>query len=266
MLDGKVVEGIKKLIEELKQENHIVNQIIRDDVFGILQTCNCTVLYYPLDGEDGEGEGCDGCHLEKMIAGKMEQMVFINSNNTRERQAFSTAHELGHIWKADERLRFMFPEIELDTEEVINRFAAELLMPEEYFNDGIDEYLKKINYQGPTMKLTDMLGLIAYLMNYFFVPYRSVVKRMIELKRLQQRDEDILVPYKNSGHLADIIKAEQYTRLHHIDRIKNMDDLPEYLMKAQQWKLMNENKIKNIKKDFEISAPEELLPTVEVHF
>lgn len=148
MLEGKVVKGIKELIEELKQENHIVNQIIRDDVFGILQTCNCTVLYYPLYGEDGEGEGCDGCHLEKMIAGKMEQMVFINSNNTRERQAFSTAHELGHIWKADERLRSMFPEIELDTEEVINRFAAELLMPEEYFIDVIEEYLKKSNIRG----------------------------------------------------------------------------------------------------------------------
>lgn len=116
------------------------------------------------------------------------------------------------------------------------------------------------------MKLTDMLGLIAYLMNYFFVPYRSVVKRMIELKRLQHQDEDMLVPFKNSEHLAEIIKAEQYTRLHHIDKTKSMDDLPEYLMKAQQCKLINENKIKNIRKDFEISESEERLPTVEVHF
>ena len=93
--------------------------------FSVLQACDCSVLYYPLDGEDGDG--CAGCHLEKPVNGRMEQFVFINTNNTRERQAFSAVHELGRIWKVDERLKRLFPKEKINTEEVINRFVAELV-------------------------------------------------------------------------------------------------------------------------------------------
>ena len=99
MLSDQVIEEIVTLIQEIKAENNIENEIIRDDVFSILQAMDCVVLYYPLENED-----IDGCHMEKPMNGRMEQFVFINSNNTRERQAFSAAHELGHIWQVDKRL------------------------------------------------------------------------------------------------------------------------------------------------------------------
>ena len=268
MLSQKVIEEIKKLVEKIKNENHIVNEIIRDDVFEILQACNCTVLYYPLEDENGDGEdtGCAACHLEMMIAGKMEQLVFINSHNTRERQAFSAAHELGHIWKVDDQLKERFPEEVIDNEEVVNRFAAELLMPQIHFDGAIDDYLKKTGYKGPRMPLADMLRLTAYLMNCFFVPYRSVVKRLIELGRLKDQDEKVLLEYKNSDYLADIIKTEQYNRLRRVDDVKSMDNLQEYLEIAEKYGLVNINKIRNIRKDFGILTSEEDVPSGEVNF
>lgn len=51
-MQQELVKGIQKLVDEIKRENNIVNEIIRDDVFSILQACECNVLYYPLDGEE----------------------------------------------------------------------------------------------------------------------------------------------------------------------------------------------------------------------
>ena len=161
--DKELIDSIKILVRNIKKENGIVNEIIRDDVFSILQDCNCTVLYYPL-----EDENIDGCHIEKPVNGKLEQFVFINSHNKRERQAFSAAHELGHIWKVDDRLRKKYPDREIDTEMVVNRFAAELLMPEKLFREAITKQLDKLKYQGPTMEMSTMLKLVAHLMNFLY--------------------------------------------------------------------------------------------------
>lgn len=257
MLKKEIIKGIQDLVQEIKIENKIINEIIRDDVFSILQACDCTVLYYPLEGEDGQGtDGIDGCHIERMVNDQMEQFVFINTNTTRERQAFSAAHELGHIWKVDERIRKKFPDEEIDTEKVVNRFAAELLMPEKHFCAAMDGYLEKIKYVGPSIEVTEMIRLIAFLMNEFFVPFLSVVKRFTELEKLTDEESKRLEAYKDSNLLKEIIKAEQYTRLGIVNCNKSMDNLQEYLQEIEARGLFNETKIKKIKEDFGIEDVE----------
>ena len=250
----RIIRRIQGLADELKKKNGIINEIIRDDVLQILQACDCTVLYFPLD--DGDG-GCDGCHLVKPVNGRMEQFVFINTNNTRERQAFTAAHELGHVWKVDERLKEEFPDEEINDEVAINRFAAELLMPENFFVRVLNEYLKKISYAGPKIKLNDLVKVIAYLMNYFFVPYKSVVLRLNEVKRLDERYNEKVLDYKDSNLLKDIIMTEQYTRLGIKNKIKSMDNLQEYLLEAEEKKVINATKANNIRNTFDILKLEE---------
>lgn len=241
-----IVSALQKLVKELRNENGIINEIIRDDVFSILQS-KCTVLYYPLPDED-----CDAFHIEKPVNGKKEQFVFINTHNTRERQAFSAAHELGHIWNVDKYLHERLKEIKFDTEDVINRFAAELLMPEELFQNALDEYLNYIQYEGPGIKVFDLVKIIVYLMNYFFVPYKSVVFRFNELKRLDASLNNKILIYKDSELVTDIIKAEQYTRLGIRNEIKSLDNLQEYIYEVEKGELINKTKIENIKSAFDI--------------
>lgn len=57
-LDQTITESIENLVEEIRKENGIINRIIRDDVFSILQECDCTVLYFPLPKENSDG--CSG--------------------------------------------------------------------------------------------------------------------------------------------------------------------------------------------------------------
>lgn len=262
-MNAELVHGIQELVVKIREENHIVNEIIRDDVFSILQACECAVLYYPLEGE--EEEGCDGCHVVKYVNGRPEQFVFINTNNTRERQAFSAAHELGHIWKVDERLRAKCPEISFNPEEVINRFAAELLIPETLFRKEINDYLCEMQYVGPKIKDVDLLQLIVRLMNQFFVPFKSVVLRLVEIGRLQNQGRDHILKYKNSPILEDIIKAGQYTRLGIKNKLISMDKLPEYLVLAEEQGTVSPAKIAAVRQEFGI-GPHIESPEGEIKF
>lgn len=251
MLNDQIINEIVKLVREIKRENNIENEIIRDDVFSILQAMDCVVLYYPL-----EDESIDGCHIEKPMNGELKQFVFINSNNTRERQAFSAAHELGHIWQVDKRLEKKVPGVEFDNEIVVNRFAAEMLMPRKLFEEALTRKLKEMNYQGPSINMADLLRVIAYLMNYFFVPFKSIVIRLNEIGRLKEEDNEKVLVYKNGVFLNEVIKSEQYTRLNIINNNKSMDNLQESLTKIEQAGLFNATKIENIKREFDIKETE----------
>ena len=247
IMNENIVRGIQEQVQKIKKEYDIVNEIIRDDVFSILQGLdNCNVLYYPLDDDIG------GCHIEKMVNGKMEQFVFINTNNPREKQAFVAAHELGHIWKVDEKLRECLPNEEIECEEVVNRFAAELLMPEERFKIVLNTYLDRMGYRGPKIAQEELVRLIAYLMNYFFVPYMAVLYRFNELGRLNERYNDIMRRYKDSDTLKDVIKTEQYTRLSIVTRLKSLDNLQEYLDQAEEQGFISSTKAATIRADFEL--------------
>lgn len=256
--DIEIISEIKNIVKDVRNKNEIVNPVIRDDVFMLLQACNCTVLYYPLEGE--EEDGCDGFHIEKPVNGEMKQFVFINTENTRERQAFSAAHELGHIWNVDKLVKEKFPRKNIDhqmSESIINRFAAELLMPEDYFQKQVDDYLKKIDYNGKTVKLTELIDMTVYLMNYFFVPYKAVVIRFEELNRLQECYENELMVYKDSKVVEAIIQTKQYTRLNVVSKHKSLDNLQELLVQAHNEELISEKRFRNICELFEFKDIEE---------
>ncbi len=71
--DKSVVHMIQEFILQKRDEKHIVNEVIRDDVFAILRE-ECIVLFYPLNDDSVEG-----CHIIKPVNGEMKQFVFIDS-------------------------------------------------------------------------------------------------------------------------------------------------------------------------------------------
>ncbi|MDE6517668.1 MAG: hypothetical protein K2L18_07460 [Acetatifactor sp.] len=48
-LSKEIVVIIRKEIEKLRAKNDVVNTVLRNDVFALLESQDCTVLYYPLD-------------------------------------------------------------------------------------------------------------------------------------------------------------------------------------------------------------------------
>lgn len=80
--------------------------------------------------------------------------------------------------------------------------------------------------------------------------------RLNEINRLREEDNEQVLDYKDSAFLNGVIKAEQYTRLNIVNKIKSMDNLQESLDKIEEAGLFNATKIKNIKREFDIVEPE----------
>ena len=69
-MERRIVDLIQGFIKDKKQKKQIINAVIRDDVFTVLDN-ECHVLYYSLDDE------IEGCHIQKPLNGKME-LCFCN--------------------------------------------------------------------------------------------------------------------------------------------------------------------------------------------
>ena len=116
------------------RQYYIVGDWVRgEDIFDILKEFSY-VVFYPLDDEN------DGFHLKKPVAGEMKDFVYINTSKSLAKQVFTAAHEFGHIINVDDAVVNILQsknsalELHLDIkEQIINRFASEILMPRDAF-------------------------------------------------------------------------------------------------------------------------------------
>ena len=104
VLPKDVVKEIIAYKEQKWRENDLSprfpNVIIKDNILNILDLF-CTVLYYPLEDEKNNGFHLTGLPNRK---GQEQHFVFINTAQSLEKQVFTAAHELGHIWEVDEHI------------------------------------------------------------------------------------------------------------------------------------------------------------------
>lgn len=252
MLGEKIVSKLIEIIDKERTDQGITNDIIRDDVFYLLDH-HCIIIYYPFPKED-----INGYHISRHITGEKEDFVFINTANTTEKQIFAAAHELGHILKVDEIIYNCFDiGVDVETSEaIVNRFAAELLMPKEIFTEKIKGFLNKYNNGSDNLLPTKMLELIVYLMNEFLVEYEAIIKRFLEVNELSEEDANLLRRLTDSEafdqHIKKIAKTSNYTRLFIRSNYKSMSELVESLDEARKHKTLTEEKIARLAEEFDI--------------
>ena len=130
-------------------------------------------------------------------------------------------------------------------------------MPEKEFCSVLKERLQNIHYNGKTIKETELVEISAYMMNYFFVPFKSVIMRYNEINRLQKEDLPKLEKYNDSDYLREIIKAKQYTRLLIVNEEKSMDNLQEILSKADKAHILEGNLVSRLREEFDLKNTQE---------
>jgi len=185
-LDEKHIAKICDFIKKKYANIHkiCVNELIRDDIFPLLDKY-CTVVYYPTTDNEN-----NGFHKDYDHNGKVVHFVYINTAQHKEKQIFTAAHELGHIWN----IATSFDE-EIDSlleERIINRFASELLMPKEHFLDFVRKELELYLNTDKAITVAIMVKFITATMNYFFTSYKSVVYRFYELELLGEENCRVL--------------------------------------------------------------------------
>lgn len=250
--DKEVVGAIQNFIAMKRHEHDIVNEIIRDDVFAILEK-QCIVLYYPL-----EDDKVEGCHIIKPIGKRTGQFVFINTTKAVQEQTWTAAHELGHVWEVDGYVKYMLNRSDLDAEDLVNRFAAELLLPEDIFREELRQRLDEYGYKGPKMQEEMMVRLVTYLMNYFCTPYKAIIRRFIELDYIDEDAEgEFLQGFERQGALyRRLISENQYTRLETVNRACSMEMIERDIILLEENEVFSAKKIDRLRELFHLEKAE----------
>ncbi len=185
-LDSRTVDEIKGLGRQKLIEYSKLNDVIGGQIFNILELEN-KVLYYPIEDEEVWG-------FSEKVKGK--SFVWINTAIAYDKQVFAAAHELYHLWfendgeiilkaNMEEISAFNISENELKA----NRFAAEFLINEELLLQEVRTYGVDKNRIG----IKDIMK----LSNLFVVPYKTMVKRLYEIKLINKKRYNKLMALSN---------------------------------------------------------------------
>jgi Zn-dependent peptidase ImmA (M78 family) len=246
-LPDSIVAKIREEVNKIKEEYQIINPIIRSDIFDILDKL-CVVLRYPLDND----EEANGIHVERWIKGKKTDFVFINTSNGIEKQIYTAAHELGHVWKIDEKILSQV-EDKADSEAIINRFAAELLMPYDIFSKCFIVKCGEYGIRGGLVEDKPLIKVIVFLMNTFMVPYKATIYRLEEVGFIDAENRAKLeeIEEKNLELIIECIRSGDYQNILKTDFQKSMSDLYNMLDRAEEQELLSDAKLARIREKFE---------------
>ncbi len=254
-IENKISEYIKDKLDGTEYQKYS-KEPIRDKVLNLLDTL-CIVVYFPLENEDN-----NGFHITDMpfSNGVKQNFVYINTAQTMEKQVFTAAHELGHIWRV-EKLDFEMAELQLDEKEmkelIINRFAATLLMPEELVHEKWNCEFGRLCEKDGKLTIFNLLKIIVLIMDFFFVPMKAVVLRLLELDiidkdtaNLMLGNDDITESDINYA-VQKLISALGFVQFKNPTYKKWIDGFEEKLDKADKENILNKNKINNLRKLFD---------------
>lgn len=254
-LSKEIVAIIRKEIGKLRAKNDVVNTVLRNDVFALLESQNCTVLYYPLD------DSIEGFRTRKYVAGKDEEFIYINTAKPEDIQIFTAAHELGHLVNIDS---IICDELAIENaskkvcEDIIDRFAAELLMEEETFIRTFNRQVHDHVDDKGMISGRNMIKTIVFLMDFFMVPYDAVVRRLAETRRIGENEKNYLLSRENISEslIGKMIEEGKFKRLKPTG-IKSFGDLSKFLKKLDYAGEINERRMREIMKIFDIKEFED---------
>ena len=189
------VDEIRKLVGDERRFLGFVGETpIANDIFTILDRLDIMLLEYPIESE-GDRPAFSAAIMYSEEGDKKLTFIGLNTADFYDKQIFAIAHELYHYYtKSGSHLSRPEDEESSLIEVKANRFAAEFLLPETVLESIVlDEFktstLEKVQHK-------TLLRFIARLHCTWWLPYRSLVKRM---------------------HEIGAISAEQYAELYSVD-------------------------------------------------
>ena len=195
MLNEVQVDEIRKLVGDERRFLGFVGETpIANDIFTILDRLDIMLLEYPIESE-GDRPAFSAAIMYSEEGDRKLTFIGLNTADHYDKQIFAIAHELYHYYtKSGSHLSRPEDEESSLIEVKANRFAAEFLLPETVLESIVlDEFktstLEKVQHK-------TLLRFIARLHCTWWLPYRSLVKRM---------------------HEIGAISAEQYAELYSVD-------------------------------------------------
>src|SRR5690554_6165533 len=150
---------------------------IAKDIYTILENLDIVLLEFPVQSNNDRPAFSAG--IMYSTEGN-EELVFIGLNTADyfDKQVFAIAHELYHFYTKTGSHLSRVEEEENLVEAMANRFAAEFLLPESVLESIVLNEFKQSSLENIQMKA--LLRFIARLQCTWWLPYRSIVRRLKE--------------------------------------------------------------------------------------
>lgn len=195
MLNEVQIDEIRKLASEKRQSLNIAGEVpIAKDIFAILEQLDIILLEYPIKSV-GDSPAFSAAIMYSEENGKEFVFIGLNTADYFDKQVFAIAHELYHYYSKTGSHLSRLNDVENNLVEAkANRFAAEFLFPEVALKSIAIEEFKTSKLENVSEKT--LLRFIVRLQCTWWLPYRSIVKRLNEI-----------------GSISE----EQYKKLYNID-------------------------------------------------
>ena len=178
--DIRTLAHKKRLELGFTDETPIVN-----DILTILDSLNIMLLEYPIKSEGGK-PAFSAALMYSEEGGQELAFIGLNTSDYFDKQIFALAHELYHYYtKAGSHLSRIEDDDKNITEAKANRFAAEFLLPESVLESIVFDEFKTSSLQ--KIQTKTLLRFIARLQCTWWLPYRSLVKRLKEVNAISDK-------------------------------------------------------------------------------
>jgi Zn-dependent peptidase ImmA (M78 family) len=155
---------------------------IANDIHTILDKLEIILLEIPIEAE-GDKPAFSAVILCSEEEGESLVFIGLNTADYFDKQVFAIAHELYHFFtKTGSHLSRQDGQADDVVEAKANWFAAEFLLPEDVLKRRVFEEFKSYSLEKVQMKV--LLRFIARLHCTWWLPYRSLVKRLWEIKTI----------------------------------------------------------------------------------
>ncbi len=186
-LTQKDIFEVKKSAEKMRSDYN--NEPLGEKIYRIVRNNDIHLIYYPIETSGENSNPFRAVYLSaKGINGEKMRFIAINTNDYLDSILFAIGHELYHFIEDApiDIYRSKDEETKERREQKANRFAAELLLPEEAIKHEIGEW-NNGNYTLNKWEMKKLLRFIAYLQCQYWVPFKCVVLRLYETKAISSR-------------------------------------------------------------------------------
>ncbi len=182
-LSAQDIESIRELAEEKRFSLGFAGDPpIANDIHTILEKLSIILLEFPIETES-DRPAFSAVILCSEEGGEPLVFIGLNTADYQDKQIFAIAHELYHYFtKTGSHLSRQNGQENDVVEAKANRFAAEFLLPEDVLRRRIFNEFK--SYSLADIQTKVLLRFIARLHCTWWLPYRSLVKRLWEIEAI----------------------------------------------------------------------------------
>ncbi|NCA91854.1 ImmA/IrrE family metallo-endopeptidase [bacterium] len=205
-LNAQDIESIRELARNTRFSLGFAGDPpIANDMYTILEKLNIILLEFPVEAESSKPTFC-AVLLYSEEAGERLVFIGLNTADYYDKQMFAIAHELYHYFtKTGSHLSRQDGQENDIVEAKANWFAAEFLLPEDVLKRRVFEEFKSYSLVDIHTKV--LLRFIARLHCTWWLPYRSLVKRLWEIQAITQQQ------YQELYHIKERDSQGEYGRI-----------------------------------------------------